>query len=378
MKKTIRTCFALLLCVSLLCTAAATDGSAAERAERYICSAAGCKTGELLAQSKWLPAGTSGNDWLAFALAISGVPEKKSAYLSKLEDYVTGQYAEKGCLHTVLATEYHRIALTVLALGGDPASFGKDADGDPVDLIADGTWGFGDDLGRQGLNGLIYGLIALDSKAYPVPDGAAIDREWILAQILAAQNKDGGFGFVKGSSDIDLSAMTLTALAPYRERCAGEIEKALEYLSCQQSDSGQYACFGNMNAESAAQVIIALCSLGIDPETDERFIKNGRTLPDTLELFRLEGGAYCHLIGDEEWDILATEQALMALTALERLREGGPGIYDFTIETPGTEENRIRTIMIPAAAAAVVVAAAAAAAVIKTKKRGRTHADDHK
>ena len=377
MKKTIITCVALLLCVSLFCTAAAaTNESPAKRAEKYICSVAGCKTGELLAQSKWLQAGTSGNDWLAFVLAINDIPEKKNAYLSEMENYVTEQYAEKGCLHKVLATEYHRIALTVLALGGDPTSFGKDANGDPVNLIADGTWGFGENLSKQGLNGLIYALIALDSKAFPVPDDAVIDREWILTQILAAQNEDGGFGFIKGSSDVDLSAMTLTALAPYKASYSGEIGKALEFLSCQQSESGQYACFGNKNAESAAQVIIALCSLGIDPETDERFIKNGQTLLDTLQQFRLEDGAYCHIL-DGEWDLIATEQALLALTAIDRLRAGEPGIYDFTKATPKTSDNGVQIKEILVAAAAVVVIAAVAAVVAKTKKRGRVHADDH-
>jgi len=375
MKKIVTTLAVLLLCAGFLCGAATAESkSGAQLAEKYICSVAGCKEGELLAQTKWLRAGYSGNDWLAFVFAVNGVPEKYGAYLNALEEHVTEQYAKKGCLDKVLATEYHRIALTVLALGGDPTAFGKDAEGKPVDLIADGTWGFGENISRQGLNGLIYALITLDSKAYSVPEDAEISREWIITRLLSAQNEDGGFGFTKGASDVDLSAMTLTALAPYRDSYAAEIEKTLGFLSAQQNESGQYACFGDTNAESAAQVVIALCSLGIDPEADARFIKNGVTLLDILQEFRLEDGAYCHILGDE-WDIIATEQALMAQTAVDRLRAGEPGIYDFTKAAP--EKGADMKVIIAAAAALAVIAAVSAAIVIKTKKRGKAHADDN-
>lgn len=376
-KKKILRALTLLLCLSSLClAAAAANESPTMQTEKYMCALAGCKTGELLENREWVMAGNSASDWLAIVFALNDVPEKYDAYLRALEEHVTEQYAKKGCLDTVLATEYHRIALTVLALGGDPTAFGKDADGRSVDLIADGTWKFGSNMSRQGLNGLIYALIALDAKGYETPADAAIDREWLIGQILDAQNEDGGFGFVKGTSDVDLSAMTLTALAPYREAHADEIEKTLSFLSGAQGEDGQFFCFGDANVESAAQVIIALCSLGTDPERDARFIKNGVTLPQVLEQYRLADGGYCHTLGDE-LDIIATEQTLLALTAIDRLRAGSPGIYDFTAGKP-LRENSGNTAKIAVTAAVVVLVGTAAVLVTtKLRKRGKADANDH-
>jgi acetyltransferase-like isoleucine patch superfamily enzyme len=80
--------------------------------------------------------------------------------------------------------------------------------------------------------------------------------------------------------------MTLQALAPYAgEPEAGEaVERALEFLSFRQQDDGGYASFGTKNPESAAQVLVALSSLGIDCTEDARFIKNGCTILDVAEV----------------------------------------------------------------------------------------------
>ncbi|MBQ8025713.1 MAG: terpene cyclase/mutase family protein [Oscillospiraceae bacterium] len=368
-------CLALLLCVCCLCSAAsAAGGSAAQQAEQAFCKIAGCKTGELLAQEDWMSAGNSGSDWMAFVFAVNGVPEKYGSYLSALETYVTQQYARQGCLDTVLATEYHRIALSVLALGGDPTAFGTDGNGKSVDLVADGVWNFKAGVSKQGLNGLVYALITLDAKGYAVPADAKIDRQWILNQILALQNEDGGFGFMPGRSDVDMTAMTLTALAPYKELYMEQIESALRFLSVQQGDDGQYLGFGEPNAESVAQVILALSSLGIDPAQDERYRKNGVTLPEALDAFRLEDGTYCHIQGDPS-DPMATEQALMALTALNRLRSGGSRLYDFTnYVAPIVEKSNSHPLKAVILTAAGVVVLAAVTTAVITGIRRKKHA----
>ena len=68
---------------------------------------------------------------------------------------------------------------------------------------------------------------------------------------------------------VDITAMTLQALAPYNTEEWPEVQEAfaagLEYLRGQlRSDCGYYVEGGD-NACSVAQVIIALCSAGIDP-----------------------------------------------------------------------------------------------------------------
>ena len=136
-------------------------------------SSAGGKAGSVLADTKLVSPGTSISDWIAITLARSDTPEQYDQYLDGLKKYVEKCYRKDGGLHDIKATEYHRISLAVLSLGGDPTSFGKKSDGTPIDLIADGTYNFGEkELGLQGLNGWIWALIALDASGADVPEDA--------------------------------------------------------------------------------------------------------------------------------------------------------------------------------------------------------------
>ena len=75
-------------------------------------------------------------------------------------------------------------------------------------------------------------------------------------------------------------------------------------------------------------MIIALCSLGIDPKTDERFIKNGNSVFDALMSFRLSDGSFAHGIDEKEGNNIATEQAMLALCSMIKMRDG-KRLYDF-------------------------------------------------
>lgn len=114
-------------------------------------------TADTLLGSGMLAAGDSVSDWVAIAAGRAGESGGAANYLKALESYVTKAYKEENGLHRIKATEWHRISLAVLALGGDPTAFGKDAGGKPINLIADGTYNFSaaGSLGAQGLNGWI-------------------------------------------------------------------------------------------------------------------------------------------------------------------------------------------------------------------------------
>ena len=231
--------------------------------------------GKLLSNNDSFPAGTSVCDWTAMAFSIMGVDEDYDAYLSSLESYVTKRYASEGGLHRSKATEWHRIALTVMALGKNPESFGTDSNGNSVNLISDGTYNFGgENIGAQGNNAYIYALITLDSKNFSVPEGSRYSREYLLNELISNQEEDGGFGIIKGRSDIDITAMAIQALAPYAEKneVRNAIDKALAMLSSVQNDDATFSNWNTTSSESCSQIIIALCALGIDPKTDERFI----------------------------------------------------------------------------------------------------------
>ena len=288
--------------------------------------------GKLLSNNDSFPAGTSVCDWTAMAFSIMGVDEDYDAYLSSLESYVTKRYASEGGLHRSKATEWHRIALTVMALGKNPESFGTDSNGNSVNLISDGTYNFGgENIGAQGNNAYIYALITLDSKNFSVPEGSRYSREYLLNELISNQEEDGGFGIIKGRSDIDITAMALQALAPYAEKneVRNAIDKALAMLSSVQNDDATFSNWNTTSSESCSQIIIALCALGIDPKTDERFIKNENSVFDAFMSFRLPDGSFSHGLSDKEGDTIATEQAILALCSMMKMRDG-KRLYDFS------------------------------------------------
>ena len=321
-----------------------------------------------LLENRPLTAGDSVSDWLV-ASGRAGL--QRPDYLRDLESYVTSMYRENGGLDRIKATEWHRITLAVLAQGGDPTAFGRDREGKPIDLVAEGTynWSRSRSLGAQGLNGWIFALITLDSGGFAVPEGAAYTREDMRRAILAAQTEEGAFGLSAGTADVDITAMALQALAPYQEDAATAeaIRRGLAWLSGQQTENGDFVSWGDPNAESTAQVLIALCSLGLDPETDPRFIRNGRTLRDGLLSYRTREGLFRHTAEGPE-DLMATEQAILALQALDRLRAGQGRLYDLRDIPPAASAS---ASPLPWLIAGAAVLAAAGIVIIVIRKRKR-------
>ena len=185
-------------------------------------------------------------------------------------------------------SDIHRMALTVIACGGDPENFGTDPDGNPINLIHDTVWNSNScwgDPGDQGINGYIWALLTIDAKNYQEPEGAEWTREKLVSELLSRQLADGGFGLIKTDpSDVDLTSMVLTALAPYRGQdktytytgiISGQeetstvdavAEKAFARLSELQADDGSMLTYDERTSESTAWAMIALASWGRDPE----------------------------------------------------------------------------------------------------------------
>lgn len=266
---------------------------------------------------------TFGSEWLVIALARSGRDVPDSYY----DSVVKAVQSAKGQLSDKKSTEYARTILALTAIGKDPTDVGG------YDLLA----GLADmdDVTYQGINGAIFALLALDSGKYDVPaaaeGGTQVTRDGLVAYILAQQLSDGGWALSGTSADPDVTAMALQALAPYRtgdETVDAAVDKGVQLLSDMQLFDGGYSSWDTLNSESCAQVLIALATLGIDPASDSRFVKNGLTVLDALLAYAVSGG-FRHTV-DGEADAIATEQALCALTAYARLLDGKTALYDMT------------------------------------------------
>ncbi len=279
-------------------------------------------TGERLAAQDAPSVGSVGGEWLVVGLARSGMlsDEAAASYLENAEEYVQSIGSDR--LHPVKSTENSRLILGITAAGGDPTDIGGY---DLLRGLADADY-----IRAQGTNGPIWALIAFDCGDYPIPEEGDLSRENLVGDILSLQCTDGGWGFFGDTSDVDMTAMALQSLAPYREdeKVQTAAEKALRFLSLSRTADGGYESGGVQNCESCAQVIVALCSLGIDPQKDEDFLKNGHSVIESLCGFATEENTFCHQKDKPQTDAMATEQAYYALTAYHRYKSGMTSLYD--------------------------------------------------
>ena len=322
MKKTL---LPLLLLVSLLLTACGAPPAGGEEAPWQT---AYRQTGEYLLSRDAPAAGSVGGEWTVVGLRAAGLLSRETAAVYYESAVTYAAQADGDRLNPNKSTENARTILGVTAAGHSAA----DVDG--VDLTA----GLGDMeyLRRQGVNGPIWALIALDSGAYPDPvpaEGAEpVTRTALVSEVLSSRCADGGWTLLGDTLDVDITAMALTALAPYTEDAAVQaaVDAAVQLLSDSQLPTGGFASWGTENCESAAQVLVALTSLGIDPLTDSRFLKNGASVLDALCAFALEGGGFRHIAEQTAPDNMATEQGFYALAAYDRFTRGQSRLFDMT------------------------------------------------
>ena len=318
MKKTKRL-IALLLTV-VLAFALCLPAVAAVDAQSYVPATAGY----LQVAVKSPTVSSIGGEWTVIALARSGasVPEEYfRGYYASVESYVKSC---AGVLHEKKYTEYSRVVLALTAIGKDPRSVAG------YDLLK--PLGDYDKTVWQGINGAIFALIALDSGKYDVPANPQAakqaTRQMYVDRILASQLSDGGWALSGSGADVDVTAMALTALAPYRSQTGVQraVDRGVERLAAMQRSGGGYSSWGSENSESAAQVVIALSALGL--AGDGRFMKNGKTVMDALLSYRQPDGSFRHDTAGGGNDLMATEQALLALAAAARAGSGKNSLYD--------------------------------------------------
>lgn len=323
-----RTLPAWLLILVMLLTACGTPSQSAQPDSTEGWRKVYEETGAYLQAQAAPSVGSIGGEWAVIGLSRAGLLSDAAAqsYEQAAEDYV--KQAGSVRLHHAKSTENSRTILGLTAAGYDAANVaGVDLTAGLTDMAY---------LRAQGTNGPIWALIALDCHGYDIPQCAdgeeQTTREGLVAEILSYQCSDGGWALMGDESDVDMTAMALTALAPYKDdvEVKAAVDAALAYLSDAQQDDGGFMGWGTANSESCAQVIVALTALGIDPAADSRFVKNGASPLDGLCAFACEGGGFCHSNEQAEPDGMATEQGFYALAAYDRFRQGMTSLFDMT------------------------------------------------
>lgn len=280
----------------------------------------------MLSSVKSPEVGSIGGELAVLGLARSGYSVPTSyydEYYTRVEKYVKNC---DGVLHDRKYTEYSRVILALTAIGRDPSNVAGYNLLTPLGDFDKTIW--------QGLNGPIWALIALDSGNYSIPKNTTAKtqatRQLYIDEILNRQQKDGGWSLTgTGDSDVDISAMALQALAKYQDQKAvkSATDKALTYLSKVQDNKGGFSSWGTTNVESVAQVVVALCELGISLD-DTRFVKNGHGLVENLLSFRQSNGGFYHVLdGSDGNNQMSAEQGFYALVAIDRAENGKNSLY---------------------------------------------------
>lgn len=275
-------------------------------------------------------------EWAVLGLARAGVELSDAyiqAYYDKVVAYVQKNMGADGVLvdpesHNPTVTDNERIILALTAIGKDPANVGGK---NLLTALQDKDIMQVTDTSKTDINGLVFGLLALNSGNYTQ------DSYWLVQAILTQQNADGSWSAnaeTKPASDVDMTAMALQALAPYYNEGGDAtvntaVDKALQWLSA------KYKGTGYTSAESCAQVVVALSALQLNANSDSSFVKtvdgaSTSVLGDLLRYYLGKGQGFKHAASGNTADQKATEQALYAMAAYERYCRRTNALYDMT------------------------------------------------
>lgn len=283
-------------------------------------------TGDYLTKAGTPAVGSIGGEWMVLGLSRSGrdVPGA-DVYYNGVVSYAQSM-DRYGRIPGETVSTNARIALALAAIGKDPANVGGKSFLQACDSMSY--------IKRQGTSGPVWTLIALDSMDYPT--FGDVTRDKLIEAILDRRMESGAWyiSITNKEDNVDMTAMAIQALAPYYAANAdvkAAVDKAVSWLAAAQQADGSFAetAAAAASSESCAQVIVALTALGIDPVTDSRFTKNGKTVLDALCTFAVEGGGFRHTASGER-NGMATEQAYYALAAYYRFVNGQTRLYDMT------------------------------------------------
>ncbi len=292
--------------------------------------------------------GTTGGEWSVICLARGGYFDKNDKYFTDYYDRIVetvnstaSSVNMNGALHKVKSTENSRLIVALSAIGKDSENVG---DWNLIAPFEDFNW-----ITKQGINGPIWALIALDTNNYQTKDKTI--RQQCIDCILKKQTSDGGWALSGDKADPDMTAMAIQALSRYTSdsKVQKAVDDGINALSALQNENGGYSSWGTENSESIAQVIVACTALGINPDTDKRFIKNGKSVIDALLTFYDSESKTFRHTADTEANAMATDQALYGLIAYNRYINNQKALYDMSdVEfTASKAETLTATIGLP-------------------------------
>ncbi len=261
----------------------------------------------------------------AYAKAFPGKSKLSDAAKQNYINVAVNQIITKKIgSYSIGDTGYDKIILALTANGIDPAQLYPVNSNTPVSAVA-------------GLNSVAQSTSAWNAPytlaAYQQKKDANTEsyENTLIGKLLEAQKNDGSWDEY---GTIDTTANVIAGLSFYAERedVSAAIEKGVNYLAGQMKPGGVYDGGYGANANSTAMVIVGLCAAGVNPNTDSRFIKDGKSVLDGLLSFApADHSGFGHQ-NNTKSDPGATEQGFRALIAASQVMSTGEAynIYDFS------------------------------------------------
>lgn len=286
---------------------------------------------------------STGGEWAVLGLARAGYPVEEGYFDKYVSNLMKTLKENDGVLDDKKYTEYSRVVLALTSIGYDVTDVGGYNLLKPLADFDKTVW--------QGINGAIFALIAFDSHDYEIPEApegaeSQTTREKLIQRIIELELAGGGWSLFGNQADTDITAMAIQALAPYYESNANvkaAVDRALAKLSTMQDSFGSFGSVvsgsSSSTSESCAQVVVALTALGIDPDSDPRFVKNGNSVLDALLSYAVEDGGFKH-VASGDINGMATEQGYYALAAYDRFLNDKTSLYDMTDVKIGSEPEQ--------------------------------------
>lgn len=269
-------------------------------------------------------AGETEDAWKIMDMAAAGYADR----LTQKDEYIAATIdacaSDKASDFSYLV----KAALSLTALDVDATDLTA-SDGTEFNLIEKISGFAAEDIGYS--SNAIYALSAYDCGDFAVDTG--LTRDAIIDVILESRASNGLWGYSYGGQefiDYDTTASTLSSFAPYylaeNAQAAGiseehytQIQDSVNTVIAALSEAqGENGSLGSSNTDAMA--VIGLASVGINPNTNPKFIKS-QSLMSALMGYALEDNSGFGFSDNSAYNALATEQAFRAMIAYQ-------GIYD--------------------------------------------------
>lgn len=243
---------------------------------------------------------------------------------------IAAKLAKLDTTTNVAMTEFDRTIMMLTARGFDCTKLSQynngepytDSKGNEIDNLVAALYNYS---GEYTINGPIFALLALDMGTYTIPENARWTRENLINVVLNYGNYDE-FG-------IDMVGAIMYSLAPYQEdavygaQIKEKLDLCLEIILRKMNSDFSFGAWGATNSESAAWVMMGLCSIGIDWNADPRFSdgQGHSALQHWMDNFANVNGGYFHHTTSVTNDAMATYQGCYATMWYLKFLEKGQG-----------------------------------------------------